>query len=253
MRWPASPTKRAAPGTRPNRNVTPSVNAARESQHSPIGRQGQVAPDYRESRSCARRTARPTTRISARRWLLRRGTAIHALSTSTSCTSRQRPAPMETRSAISRARDAACAVIRFATFAQAINSTSPHEGPQSHQRPAVILLNTNSTCRAPPRDPSKSPPPLSRSMLILPRGISVNPTLPARFRRPGDGSQRYSAAARVSAPGFICTSVRSQVLSPRRMEAFIIRGTKTSTTVPVSVPVNSSGPTPTIWKISLPK
>ena len=49
--------------------------------------------------------------------------ANSALSTSTICTSRQRPAPIETRSAISRARAAACAVIRFATFAQAISRT----------------------------------------------------------------------------------------------------------------------------------
>ena len=46
-----------------------------------------------------------------------------AASTSTSWTRRARPAPIETRSAISRARAAAWEVIKFATFAQATNRT----------------------------------------------------------------------------------------------------------------------------------
>ena len=54
-----------------------------------------------------------------------------ALSTSTSCTRRHRPAPIETRSAISRARAAACAVIRLATLAHAINSTSATSTPRA--------------------------------------------------------------------------------------------------------------------------
>jgi hypothetical protein len=54
-----------------------------------------------------------------------------ALSTITSCTRRHRPAPMETRSAISRARAAACAVIMLAMFAQAINSTSATSTPKA--------------------------------------------------------------------------------------------------------------------------
>ena len=57
--------------------------------------------------------------------------ASQALSTSTSCTSRPRPAPIDTRSAISRARAAACAVIRFATLAQAISNTSATSTPMA--------------------------------------------------------------------------------------------------------------------------
>ena len=57
--------------------------------------------------------------------------ASQALSTRTSCTRRQRPAPIETRSAISRARAAACAVIRLATLAQAISSTSATSTPSA--------------------------------------------------------------------------------------------------------------------------
>jgi len=55
--------------------------------------------------------------------------ATIALSTITICTSRQRPAPIETRNAISRARAAASAVVRFATFTHAINSTSNTSTP----------------------------------------------------------------------------------------------------------------------------
>jgi len=43
----------------------------------------------------------------------------------TNRTSRPRPAPSETRTAISRARVAACVVIRFATFTHAMSSTIP--------------------------------------------------------------------------------------------------------------------------------
>jgi hypothetical protein len=50
--------------------------------------------------------------------------ASQALSSSVSCTRRQRPAPMDTRSAISRDRVAACAVNRFATFTHVMSSTS---------------------------------------------------------------------------------------------------------------------------------
>jgi hypothetical protein len=50
--------------------------------------------------------------------------AIHKLSSITSRTNRERPAPSDTRTAISRLRDSACAVIKFATLAQAISSTS---------------------------------------------------------------------------------------------------------------------------------
>ena len=42
----------------------------------------------------------------------------------TSCTSRDRPAPTDTRSAISLARAVVRATMRFATFAHAISSTS---------------------------------------------------------------------------------------------------------------------------------
>ena len=66
--------------------------------------------------------------------------ASMALSTSTSCTSRHRPAPIETRSAISRARAAACAVIRLATLAQAISSTSATSTPRATSDTAVLLL-----------------------------------------------------------------------------------------------------------------
>src|SRR5690348_12574196 len=45
-------------------------------------------------------------------------TAIHALSGSNNWTSLSRPAPIEIRNAISGWRDAACAVMRFATCAQ---------------------------------------------------------------------------------------------------------------------------------------
>ena len=47
-----------------------------------------------------------------------------ALSTSTSCIKRARPAPIDTRSAISLARDRVCPVSRLPTVAHAITSTS---------------------------------------------------------------------------------------------------------------------------------
>ena len=68
--------------------------------------------------------------------------ASHALSTRTSCTRRHRPAPIETRSAISRARAAACAVIRLATLAQAISSTSATRTPRAASARLVVLLQS---------------------------------------------------------------------------------------------------------------
>jgi hypothetical protein len=53
-----------------------------------------------------------------------------AASTKTSWRRRHRLAPRETRSAISRLLAAACAVIRLATFAQAISSTSRTSPPR---------------------------------------------------------------------------------------------------------------------------
>ena len=64
-----------------------------------------------------------------------------AASTRTSCPRRHRPAPMETRSAISRVLAAACAVIRFATFAQAISSTSTTSTPKGCERRTIVLLH----------------------------------------------------------------------------------------------------------------
>jgi hypothetical protein len=57
--------------------------------------------------------------------------ASQALCTRTSCTRLRRPAPMETRNAISRARAAACAAIRLATFAHAISSTRATSTPRA--------------------------------------------------------------------------------------------------------------------------
>ena len=54
-----------------------------------------------------------------------------ALSTMTIFTSRHRPAPIETRSAISRPRAAACADMRLATFAHATNSTITTSAPNA--------------------------------------------------------------------------------------------------------------------------
>src|ERR1700746_3014723 len=68
-------------------------------------------------------------------------TAIQALSNSSNWTSLNRPAPIEIRKAISRWRDAAWAVIRFATFAQAIRSTIAIRNPStiSERRYSVCI------------------------------------------------------------------------------------------------------------------
>ena len=108
-------------GSMPNRNVTPSASAS-------------AKPSTRQSAGSARRAGSFGGLIipriygadhhanSAPRDVARK--ASQALSTRISCTKRHRPAPIDTRSAISRARAAACAVIRFATLALAISSTS---------------------------------------------------------------------------------------------------------------------------------
>ena len=54
-----------------------------------------------------------------------------AHSTSTSRTNCARPAPIDARSAISRALAAACADIRFARFAHAIRSTKAASTPNA--------------------------------------------------------------------------------------------------------------------------
>ena len=108
-------------GARPNRNITPTVRA------SPKARILQSAGSARRA-GLSGGLILPTTNgadhhanhppiIAARN-------ASHALSTSTSCTNRHRPAPIATRRAISLARAAAWAVMRLATLAHAINSTS---------------------------------------------------------------------------------------------------------------------------------
>src|SRR5580693_3738504 len=56
---------------------------------------------------------------------------------------RRRPAPRETRSAISRSRTAARASIRFATFAQAISSTNATAASRS-SRPGRSVLTSSS-------------------------------------------------------------------------------------------------------------
>src|SRR5262249_696893 len=58
--------------------------------------------------------------------------AIQTPSSITSRTNRARPAPRETRTAISRLRDSAWAVIKLATLAQAIKSTSAVRAANIH-------------------------------------------------------------------------------------------------------------------------
>ncbi len=57
-------------------------------------------------------------------------TASIAFSTRSICTKRPRPAPMATRSAISRDRIADCAIFRLATLAQAISRTIATRTPR---------------------------------------------------------------------------------------------------------------------------
>ena len=116
-------------GARPNRNVTPQRQRQAESQHPPVRRKDQarrivrrIDHAHHERRGPPREQSRRSPSAS---------NASQALSTSTSCTRRHRPAPIETRSAISRARAAACAVIRLATLAHAISSTSATRTPSA--------------------------------------------------------------------------------------------------------------------------
>ena len=99
-----------------------------ECQHAPVGRKRQPRRIVRRIDPAHDERRRPPREHAAQR---RRQKCQHALSTSTSCTRRLRPAPIETRSAISRARAAACAVIRFATLAHAISSTSATSTPRA--------------------------------------------------------------------------------------------------------------------------
>ncbi len=66
--------------------------------------------------------------------------ASHAHSTTINCTSRHRPAPIEIRSAISRWRAAAWAVIRLATFAHEMKSTRHTSTPRTASARPVISL-----------------------------------------------------------------------------------------------------------------
>ncbi len=122
-----TPEARSA-GARPNRNVTPSASArANPSTRQSAGRTkraglsgGLIMPTMNGADHHANNAPMEVAR-----------NASQALSTRTNCTRRHRPAPIEIRSAISRARAAAWAVIRFATFAHAISSTSATRMPRA--------------------------------------------------------------------------------------------------------------------------
>ena len=122
-----TPEARSA-GARPNSSVTPSVSASPK----PSTRQS-AGSDSRAGLSAGliRLTTNGADHHANNPPAAPASSATVMLSTSTSCTSRHRPAPIDTRSAISRARAAACAVIRFATLAHAINSTSPTSTPRA--------------------------------------------------------------------------------------------------------------------------
>jgi hypothetical protein len=108
-------------GARPNKSVTPRVSARpNPSTRQSAGRDSRAGLSgglIRLTTNGADHHANNPPIAAARK-------ASIALSTRTSCTSRHRPAPIKTRSAISRVRAAAWAVIRLATFAQAIHNTS---------------------------------------------------------------------------------------------------------------------------------
>ena len=172
--------------------------------------------------------------------------ATIALSTSTICTSRNRPAPIETRSAISRALAAASAVIRLATLAQAMRSTRPTNTPShaSARRYSSCIVETPDAAGSSSNFWFRKLAMLcfDSPFHVLDRSVSKLRLTAATFARSGS----------MSLPGFMTTRVRCQLASERVTHGCIIVGRKISVMIPGSVPVKGSGPTPTISKTLSP-
>ena len=114
-------------GANPNRKVVSTTSAApKPNTRQSAGRLNRAGlsavPIMPTTKGAAHAANKPPRAVAS--------SAICALSTITNCTSRHRPAPMETRNAISRARAAACAVIKLATFAHAMSSTKAISNPR---------------------------------------------------------------------------------------------------------------------------
>ena len=121
-------------GARPNRKRHAAGQRQAECQHPPVRGKNQARRIVRRI-DHAHDERRGPPGEQRRRWP-RRGTPARRSPPAPVAPAATRPAPIETRSAISRARAAAWAVIRLATLAHAISSTSATSTPKARQRPA---------------------------------------------------------------------------------------------------------------------
>jgi hypothetical protein len=225
-------------GARPNSSVTPRVSArpnpsTRQSagriQAHRIVRRIDHADDERRG---------PPGEHAAERG---RQKPSHGASTSTSCTRRQ----------ASRAdRDAQRHLARPRRRLRRHQVGDVGAGDQQHQRhqhaqpraPAVLVLQIRRRPRPPAPAIASASGKRRCSCLLMPVKPLARSSSKAR-----ETASSFARTGSTATPGLQRASVRCQVQSSWMAPGCIMVGTKMSVTVPVSVPVKGSGPTPTIW------